>query len=237
MEIIESAALLHEGAALQGYLALPAGKGPHRAVMVMHNAYGVGEQVRRSARKLAAAGYVALATDMYGGARYSTLVKDAGAAMLPLTADPPLLRRRVNAWLEWLQARPEVDAGRVGAIGYCFGGHCVLELARSGADVKLVVSYHGLLKTELPATPGGIEAKIAVYTGAKDPYAPLEEVAGFQEEMLAAGASWQLTVFGDAFHSFTDPDAHNPELTGLAYDPLADRLSWAGTEVLLEAVL
>jgi len=237
MKIIESVDLKHEGAALRGYLALPPGKGPHRAVLVMHNAHGLGEQVRHSARRLAEAGYVALAGDMIGGARVSSSPKETGDAVGPLFADPHLLRRRVTVWFEWLKGRPEVDPARMAAIGYCFGGQCVLELARSGADVRLVVSYHGLLKTSLPAHPGDIKAHLVVYTGARDPYVPPEDVTAFQDEMLAAGAHWQITIFGQAFHAFTDPDARNTGLPGLAYDPLADKLSWTGTEILLGALL
>jgi len=237
MEIIESVELTHAGAGLQGYLALPAGPGPHRAVLVMHNAHGLGEQVKRSARKLAQAGYVALATDMLGGGKYYAVPKEAGEAVGPLFSDPFLVRSRVTAWYEWLRARPEVDPARIGAIGYCFGGQCVLDLARSGADVKVVVSYHGLLQTALPAAPGGIKAQVAVYTGAKDPYVPREGVAAFEDEMLAAQARWHITVFGQAFHSFTDPDAAQAGLPGLAHDPLAEKLSWAGTEILLESLL
>ncbi len=237
MEIIESVNLAHAGAALEGYLALPDGQGPHRAVLVMHNAHGLGEQVRKSARRLAEAGYVALASDMYGGAFFSTNTEATGKVIAPLFADPNLLRQRVNAWYEYLRARQEVDPARMGAIGYCFGGQCVLELARGGADVKVVVSYHGLLQTALPAQPGGVKAQIAVYTGAQDLYVPREIVSAFQDEMLAAGARWQITVFGEVGHSFTDPDAAESGLPGLAYDPLAAQLSWAGTEVLLASLL
>jgi dienelactone hydrolase len=114
---------------------------------------------------------------------------------------------------------------------------CVLELARSGADVKAVVSYHGILTTAMPAKAGAVKAHVAVYTGAKDPYAPREHVDALQDEMIAAGARWQITVFGAAYHAFTDPDAAVKSVSGLAYDPLADRLSWAGTEALLDALL
>ena len=165
------------------------------------------------------------------------LVLFLALASAPLFADPHLVRGRVAAWFELLKARPEVDPGRIGAIGYCFGGQCVLDLARSGADVKVVVSYHGLLQTALPAPPGGIKAQIVVYSGAKDPYVPREVVSAFQDEMLAAEARWQITVFGEAYHSFTDPDAGQMGLPGLAHDPLAERLSWAGTEILLESLL
>ena len=191
--------------------------------------------VRRA--RLAEAGYLALATDMLGGGRFYATPEETGVAVAPLFADPHLLRGRVTAWFDWLKARQEVDPARMGAIGYCFGGQCVLDLARSGADVKLVVSFHGLLQTALPAPPGGIKAEIAVYSGARDPFVPREVVTAFQDEMLAARARWQITVYGEAYHSFTDPDASALGLEGLAYDPLAEKLSWNATELLLEALL
>lgn len=237
MKIIETVEFDHLGLALQGYLALPEGPGPHPAVLVMHNLHGLGETPRRAARKLAEAGYVALASDMLGGARYSTDSVKTGEAAMPLLNDPALVRARTTAWFEWLRARPEVAPARMAVIGYCFGGQCVLELARSGADVKLVVSYHGTLKTTKPAQPGSVKAEAVIYTGGKDPYAPPEDVAALRDEMVAAGARWQITVFGEGYHSFTDPAAGDTDYPGLAYDPFLEKLSWAGTEVLLESLL
>jgi dienelactone hydrolase len=226
----------HEGASLQGQLALPSSAGPHPAVMVMHNAHGLGTQVRDSARRLAQAGYVALATDMYGGGVFHENPAAAGDSLGPLWKNPQLLRARVVAWFDWLKARPEVAVQRIAAIGYCFGGQCVLELARSGADVKAVVSFHGILTTALPAQPGAVRAQVAVYTGAEDPYAPRKHVDDFQDEMQAAGARWQIMSFGRCYHAFTDADIRT-SLPGLAYDPIADQVSWAGTLALLQAVL
>jgi dienelactone hydrolase len=147
------------------------------------------------------------------------------------------LRSRVVAWFERLSALPDVDRSRVAAIGYCFGGHCVLELARSGADVKVVVSFHGILKTALPARPGEVRAHIAVYGGAKDPYAPADQVEAFRQELIAARARWQIMTFGEASHGFTDPTSASSSVPGLAYDEIAHRVSWAGTLALLELTL
>jgi dienelactone hydrolase len=132
---------------------------------------------------------------------------------------------------------PNVDRTRVAAIGYCFGGQCVLELARSGADVKAVVSYHGILKTALPAQRGAVRAQVAVYTGAKDPYAPAADVEALRQEMLAAEARWQIMTFGEAYHGFTDPDSTMSALPGLGYDQIAHHVSWAGTLALLQQAL
>ena len=226
----------HEGANLQGQLALPASPGPHPAVMVMHNAHGLGPQVRESARLLAHEGYLALATDMYGDGIFHEDPSGAGASLGPLWKNPQLLRARVVAWYECLKERAEVATNRMAAIGYCFGGQCVLELARSGADLKAVVSYHGILTTAMPAKPGTVRAHVAVYTGAEDPYAPRKHVDDFQDEMQAAGARWQIMSFGRCCHAFTDTHIR-ANLPGLAYDPIADKVSWAGTLALLKAVL
>jgi dienelactone hydrolase len=182
-------------------------------------------------------GYVAIATDMYGGGVYHADRQGAGESLGPLWSNPKLLRSRVVSWLECLKGRPEVDASRVAAIGYCFGGQCVLELARSGADIRAVVSYHGILKTHEPARLGEIKAQVAVYTGALDPYAPLTDVQSFRNEMVSAGARWQLTEFGNAYHAFTDYRLpQEPEL-GLAFDPVAEAVSWSGTVALLKGAL
>jgi dienelactone hydrolase len=227
----------HEGTSLQGQLALPGTPGPHAAVMVMHNAHGLGSQVCDSARRLAQQGYLALATDMYGGGVFHQDPAAASASLGPLWTSPQLQRSRVLAWYEWLKARADVSSERIAAIGYCFGGQCVLELARSGADVKAVVSFHGILTTSMPAQPGAVKAQVAVYTGAEDPYAPPNHVDDFQSEMRSAGAAWQIMSFGGCYHSFTDPHPGPTTLPGIAYHPIADQVSWAGTLALLKAVL
>jgi dienelactone hydrolase len=227
----------HEGAVLEGQMAVPDAPGPHPAVMVMHNAYGLGPHMRDVACRLAGEGYVALATDMYGGGVHHEDPKVAGSSIKLLWDNPDFLRSRVVAWYDLLKARAEVDAVRVAAIGYCFGGQCVLELARSGADAKAVISYHGLLTTARPAATGEVKGQVAIFTGAKDPYAPHDHVDAFRGEMIAAGARWQITEFGEAYHAFTDPGCDRIAVSGVAYDPLADKVSWAGTLALLRAIL
>jgi len=169
--------------------------------------------------------------------RAKTDPKAGGALMVDLVSVPQRLRARAGAWYEALKARPEVDPRRVAAIGFCFGGMCVLELARSGVDVKAVVSYHGLLTTAISAAPGAIQGPVAIYTGAKDPYATLEQVEAVRQELTSAGARHQITVFSEAYHAFTDPQADSMGRPGIAYDALADRVSWAGTLALLEATI
>jgi dienelactone hydrolase len=233
----QTISLEHQGAVLEGQMALPDGDGPHPAVLVMHNAYGLGQHMTEIAGRLARQGYVAIATDMYGGAAYSEDNAEVMKLVGPLWQQPELLRARLRAWHEWAAARPEVDADRMAAIGYCFGGQCVLELARSGADLKLVVSYHGLLQTASPARKGGIKSHVVVFTGARDPHVPYTHVQGFRDEMIAADASWQLSEFGDAYHSFTDYHRSPQPADGIAYDPLSERVSWAATLELLAAKL
>jgi dienelactone hydrolase len=227
----------HANTVLEGLVAVPDSAGPHPAVLVMSNAHGLGDQARKSALLLAQLGYVALATDLYGGGALFTDTKSTSEAILPLMTNPQLLRARLVAWFETLSAMPSVDRHSVAAIGFCFGGTCVLELARSGVDVKAVVSYHGLLTTSLPAQPGAVRAHVAVYTGGKDPYAPVEQVEAFRQEMLAAGARWDITTFSEALHAFTDPTADSSFVPGLAYDERAHKVSWAGTLALLQMLL
>lgn len=227
--------LEHEGAVLKGEL-FGGSADPRPGILVMHNALGLGAQVREVAAKLANLGYVALATDMFGAELNGDPAK-AGAYFAALQAQPALLRARLAAWHDTLTGLAQVDATRTAAIGYCFGGFCVLELARSGAAVKAAVSFHGLLGTQLPATPGAINGQVAAWCGGQDPFVPLDHVETLRAEMATAQASSQITVFSHAAHGFTDPDAGALGRPGVAYDPLADQVSWAGTVALLQSTL
>ncbi|MCE7795706.1 dienelactone hydrolase family protein [Sphingobium sufflavum] len=237
MAELAAIALHHEGADLIGRIAVPAGPGPHPAVLVVHNAHGIGPAMHERAQILADAGYIALAADMYGGGIHYGAPEDAGEPFSSLVGTPGRLRARVTAWYEHLKTLPGVDPARVAAIGYCFGGMCVLELARGGADARAIISYHGILKTAAPAQPGAVKGKVAVYTGGRDPYAPLSDVDALRAEMIAAEADYAITIFGQAFHSFTDPHADEMGREGIAYDALSAKLAWAGTMTLLDAVV
>ncbi|MEO7248175.1 MAG: dienelactone hydrolase family protein [Novosphingobium sp.] len=232
-----SVELTHAGVTLTGQAALPAGQGPFPAVMVMHNALGIGDHVRDVARRLAALGYVAVASDMYGGGASTGDPAINGASYEAVMKDPALLRGRVVAWFDRVSGMPQVRADRVAAIGYCFGGACVLELARSGVAARAVVSYHGVLSSAQPMQPGGFAGEVHAWCGAQDPYAPLAQIEGLRAEMASAGVRHTITTFGQAAHGFTDPGADAMGREGIAYNELADRLSWAGTVELLEAVL
>jgi dienelactone hydrolase len=225
----------HGDAGLTGLLELPSSPNG-RAILVVHEANGLGDNVRRRARMLADLGYVALAADLYGGAR--TYGGDAAVEQMDkLRRDPELFRARVHAGLERLAQVKGVDRSKMAAIGYCFGGTAVLELARSGAPVAAVVSFHGLLTTPQPARAGEVEARILACAGAMDPLVPLADVTAFQEEMAAAKADWQLIVYGRALHSFTNPNVRGMGDPRMDYDPSADRQSWAAALRFLDETL
>ncbi|MBW8753453.1 MAG: dienelactone hydrolase family protein [Sphingomonadales bacterium] len=228
----------HDGTRLEGLIARPAGEGPFPTVMVMHSANGLRHQVRGTIEQLAARGYLAIATDMYGPEVQNGVPEAAHSAYTYFVDDGMHnVRDRSLAWFEAVRTHAEVDPARIAAIGYCFGGHCVLELARAGADLQAVVSYHGTLKTHARAEAGVPRCEVVAYCGAHDPFAPIEEIDELRQEMAAAGARYQITVFGEAAHSFTDPDAAAMGMEGIRYDAMAHRMSWAGTLALLEAVL
>ncbi|VWX54488.1 dienelactone hydrolase family protein [Novosphingobium sp. 9U] len=228
--------IVHGDTTLEGFVHAPAHPGPHAAVLLFPGATGAGPSFQKVAQELSTRGYLAIAADMYEvGADIST-PQAAGAYFEKVLADPELLRARVVAWFDAVSAREDVDATRIAAIGYCFGGKCVLELARSGAAVACVTSYHGLLKTHAPAQPGMVKAKVAVWSGGDDPYSPVADFDALRAEFDAADVDYQATLFAKAKHSFTDPD-HDGMLPGIAYDRLAHQVSWAGTLALLEQCL
>jgi dienelactone hydrolase len=237
MQEFETFGCDHAGFALEGLVARPQGDGPFPTVIVMHSANGLRHQVQGSAQRLAQHGYLAVATDMYGPEVQAIGHPAAGEAYMNFHENPALLRERVVTWYNAIAARPDVDASRIAAIGYCFGGWCVLELARSGVDVKAVVSYHGILTTHAPARKGEVKCEVAAYCGALDPYAPMDTVDALREELTAAEVRYNISVFGAAAHSFTDPDAASMGMPGIEYNAIANRVSWAGTLALLEDVL
>jgi dienelactone hydrolase len=226
----------HGDVLLRGAISRPQEKGPLPAVLVMHSALGIHHMTHEVAQRLASLGYLAVATDMYGADADISAPEKAGALYMAMLADGPLLRARCALWFDTVAALPDVDASRIAAIGYCFGGQCVLELARSGRDAKAVVSFHGGLTTHAPALPGAIKGEVVAYCGQHDPFAPPEHTEQLRAELIAAKAHWQITTFGDAAHGFTDPKAEGG-MPGIEYNAMADRMSWAGTVALLKQVL
>ena len=213
---------------LVGYLAYPKdAKGSLPGVLVVHEWMGLNDYAKRRAEQLAELGYVAFAADIYGDGKVAADVKEAGAWSSLYKKDRALLRARTAAGLATLKAQPGVAQEKIAAIGYCFGGTAVLELARSGADMAGVVSFHGGLDTPTPQDAKNIRAKVLALHGADDPYVPADQVAAFEQEMRAAGVDWQLITYGGAVHGFTNPAHGNDNSKGAAYNAAADVRSWA----------
>ena len=190
------------------------------------------------ARRLAGLGYVALAADMFGDRRQASNLQEVATLVGGLRAEPEKLRARGRAALAVLAALPQVDAGRLAAIGFCFGGSVVLELAREGAELKAVVSFHGVLTTKMPAQPGQMKASVLVCTGVDDPLAPPEQVADFENEMRTGGVKdWQVIAYGNTLHGFTNPAADGSMMRTAMYNEQADRRSWASMKSLFDEVL
>ena len=216
----------HQGTTLSGTLVYDdkvEGKRP--GVLVVHDWMGHGPFAIEKAKELAALGYVAFAVDMYGKGIYCKDAKEAAGRAGQLKADRPMLRGRILAAYEVLKNQPQVDASKIGAIGFCFGGTTSLELARSGADISGVVSFHGGLETALPAEPGKVKGKILALHGADDPFVPPNEVANFQKEMKAAKCNWELVAYGNAVHSFTNKAAGTDNSKGAAFNEQANERS------------
>jgi dienelactone hydrolase len=216
------------GTALQGYLAWDdAAKGKRPGVLVVHEWWGHNAHARRAADRLARAGYVAFALDMFGKGKLASHPAEAQAFVAEAMKDASTLPGRFDAALEILKQDPHVDTARIGAIGYCFGGGVVLAMARSGADLKAVGTFHGSLATDHPAEAGKLKAKLLVQTGDADPMVNADAVAAFEKEMTAAGASYRVIHYPGAKHAFTNPDADKFGVPGLAYNADADKKSWA----------
>lgn len=219
-----------DGRDYRGYFAWDGAiDGPRPGVLVVHEWWGHNDYARRRARMLAELGYTALALDMYGKARLAEHPDEASKMSQALLNSLDAAARRFDKAHRLLDAHPAADPERTGAIGYCMGGSVVLQMARFGKDLDAVVSFHGGLSTERPAVPGAVKAEILVLTGGKDPFVPTEQIDVFRREMDSVGASYEIEVYPDAMHSFTNPEADRLgrrfELP-LAYDPEADRKSW-----------
>jgi dienelactone hydrolase len=212
---------------LEGYLAYDdslSGKRP--GVLIVHQWMGLTDYEKMRARMLAEMGYVAFCADIYGKGNLPTSIKEAGALAGKYKGDRALLRARVNAGLDELKNNDLVDQKRVAAIGYCFGGTTVLELARSGADLNGVVSFHGGLDSPTPADGQKIKCKVLALAGANDPFQNPDDLAAFEKEMRDNNVDWQIAFYGGAVHAFTQPDVGKLNLPGAAYNEKADKRSW-----------
>jgi dienelactone hydrolase len=198
------------------------------AVLLAHDWSGRSEFVCDKARVLAELGYVGFALDVYGGARLGADPEENTAMMQPLIDDRAALRSRLQAGLTAAQGLDVVDTARIAAMGYCFGGLCVLDMARSGAPLRGVISNHGLLVPAEGIANVAIEAKVLVLHGQADPMVPPEQVLAFENEMTDAGADWQVHAYGNTYHAFTHPEANDID-SGILYNADADRRSWETT--------
>jgi dienelactone hydrolase len=221
---------------LRGYLAFDEkATGRRPGVLVFHEGLGLGGFAMARARMLAELGYVALAADMFGDRRQARNLQEVVKLVGDLRNEPQTLRARGRAALATLAGLPQVDANRMGAIGFCFGGSVVLELARDGADLKAVVSFHGVLATRTPAVSGKAKASVLVLTGADDPLAPPEQVRAFEDEMRAAEVrDWQVISYGNTLHGFANPAADGSMMRTALYSEQADRRSWASMRDLFD---
>lgn len=221
---------------LQGFHAYDDGvDGKRPGILVVHQWTGLTDYEKRRARMLAEMGYNVFALDIYGkGIRPQP--PEAGKEAGKYKSDRALFRARLGAGLGMLKADERTDPERIAAIGYCFGGTGVLELARSGADIAGVVSFHGGLGAGdgMAAPKDGVKASVLVCHGAVDPYVPRDEVAGFEEEMNTAGVDWQLIAYSGAVHAFTQPMAGDDPSKGAAYQKKADERSWQHMQVFFE---
>lgn len=211
----------------EGYLAYDSSLVGHRpGVLIIHQWRGITDYEKTRARTLAQMGYIAFVADIYGKGIRPPNNDEARKQVGQYYGDRTLFRARTLAGLNQLKQFKSVDTTRIAAIGYCFGGSGVLELARSGAHLNGVVSFHGSLATPTPADAKNIKAKVLVLTGADDPSVPFDQVKDFEDEMTAGGVDWQLISYGGAVHSFTIPTAGNDNSTGSAYNEKADKRSW-----------
>jgi len=208
---------------LEGYVAFPDAENAP-LVLIAHTWAGKDEFVHQRAEDLAALGYVGFAVDMYGNGKVGADTAENESLMTPLVSDRDILKDRIVSALNFAKSLPGVDSSRVAAIGYCFGGLVVLDLARSGEDLSGVVSFHGLLMPS-DISEKGIKAKVLVLHGERDPMVPLDMVDTFQKEMTEANADWQLHSYGGTYHAFTNPDANDPNL-GTQFSKSANDRSW-----------
>jgi dienelactone hydrolase len=211
-----------------GLLVEPAGGAPAPAVAIVPAWDGRDAFVAEKAAAIAALGYVGFAVDVYGGGRTGSGPTENAKLMQPFLDDRAMLRRRLLAGIEALRSVPRVDGKRIAAMGYCFGGLCVLDLARAGTELTGVVSNHGLFNPPAGIANARIGARVLALHGWDDPMVPPDAVLAFAKEMTAAHADWQLHAYGNTLHAFTNPNANDRSL-GAVYDAKADRRAWETT--------
>ncbi|MDD2929622.1 MAG: dienelactone hydrolase family protein [Sideroxydans sp.] len=229
------------GTTLKGWLAYEGhAMGKRPAVLVVHEWWGHNAYARKRANMLAELGYVALAVDMYGDGKQAMHPDDAGKFSGEVAKNRPMAKARFEAAMKVLRDDPRVDGSKLAAIGYCFGGSVVLNMAREGEPLRGVASFHGGLATDTPAQKGKVKAKVRSFTGAEDKMIPAAQVHAFEQELKAAGVDYKTVVYPGAMHSFTNPDAdaYGKKFNlPLAYDATADKDSWQQLQRFLAEVL
>lgn len=213
--------------ALKGYVFWDdAFSGKRPGVMVVHEWWGLNDYAKLRAEMLAEMGYVAFAADMYGDARMTRHADDAKGWMQQITANVDAWQRRALLGLDQLKAHPKVDSTKVAAIGYCFGGATVMQMAYAGADLDGVVSFHGSLPPATPEQAAKVKARVLIAHGDADSFVPPERIQAFKQALSEGGVDWEMNVYGGAKHGFTNPYADGYGMAGLAYQEAADRRSW-----------
>jgi len=233
---VRAVASRHKETELEGVLVREAGGTGRPGVLILPTVVGRSDLEVGFARRLAELGYAAFVADIYGKDNIGRPKEECRDLMMALRGDRLHLQDRLLAVLETMRGLPEIDATRVAAIGYCFGGQCALDLARTGVDVKGVASFHGLFDPpgNLDGVP--IRAKVVAYHGWDDPMVPPDQVVALAAELTAKGADWQIHSYGHTAHGFTNPGAHDHD-RGVVYDETAARRCWASLELFLAEIL
>jgi dienelactone hydrolase len=226
-------AFMHDDTELEGLLVTPDAAEARPLVLIFHTIAGRGENELAYAERLAAKGYAALVCDLYGKEHLGKPREACAVLMRALLADRPLLQDRMLRLLDFARTQPGIDGDRVAAMGFCFGGLCALDVARTGAHLKGVASFHGILTP--PGNLGGraIRAKVIVFHGWDDPMAPPDHVEALGKELSDGGADWQVHAYGGTVHGFTNPKAADPE-RGVVYNPVAAERSWRALDLFLD---
>lgn len=226
-----------QGVSMKGYLVYDdAIAGPRPGVLVVHEWWGLNDYARRRARMLAELGYTAFAVDMYGQGRTAEHPQEAGEFAAAVRTNRPAARARFGAAMEVLRKQDTVLADKIAAVGYCFGGSIVLQMAMDGVDLGGVVSFHGSLNVEYPQDKPAVKAGILICHGAADPLISDPQIAAFKEDLKKADADWQMIYYGKAVHSFSNPEAGDDPTKSSAYDKKADNRSWAAMKQFLSEV-
>jgi len=228
------------GQVLKGYIAYDKNIRDKRpGVLVVHEWWGHNEYVRKRARMLAKMGYTAIALDMYGDGKQAAHPEAAGKFVEEVLKNGDKAEKRFMAAANLLRSHETVNSDQIVAIGYCFGGAVVLQIARTGVDLAGVVSFHGSLSTDTPAKPGRVKAKVLILHGADDPFVPPEQVEQFKQEMEKAGVDYKFVAYPGVKHSFTNPEAdrYAKEFNmSLKYDKEADKQSWSEMQALFRSI-